>query len=682
MGNYADGGPVAMQGVEALSDPAELRRCIRDLLALSALPAILKTYDPHQIADSVAAALVSMLDAEFVYISARGKRNDPVIEIALTDKRSAGDSLEAIRATLREILLAPSSEQTMAVSNPIGEGIVSIAVAPIVFSGDAVIIVGSRRPHFPTAAERLLLGIAANEATIALQRWQAEKEARIRHTEQELRLVIDTIPALVWSTQPDGSVDFVNQRMLEYTGLPLEDVKGWGWTAAWYPEDCATLMKEWRAALEAGEPFKTEARLRRADGEYCWFLLRAVPLRDELGNIIKWYGTTTDIEDRKRAEEALRRSEVYLAEAQRLSRTGSFGWNVSREELFWSEENFSIFGYDRATKPTVQLILQRVHPDDIALVQQRIERASHDGKDWALEHRLLMPNGSVKHLHVVVHASRGGSANLEFIGVVRDVTAAKQAEEELHQARADLAHVTRVTTLGELTASIAHEVKQPTAAVIINAHAGLRWLAAQPPELGEVRQALGLIINDANRASEVINRIRALAKKAPPRKDRLHINEIILEVIDLTRSEVHRNRVALQTALLSDLPPISGDRIQLQQVILNLIINAIEAMSEVSEGPREVLVGSEKDDSDGVLVAVRDSGPGLDTKHLNHLFDAFYSTKPNGLGMGLAISRSIIDAHGGRLWATPNVSRGAVFQFWLPANGEDVSSPKQTPLSS
>jgi signal transduction histidine kinase len=313
-------------------------------------------------------------------------------------------------------------------------------------------------------------------------------------------------------------------------------------------------------------------------------------------------------------------------------------------------------------------------------VQQLIERASHDGKDWALEHRLLMPNGSVKHLHVVAHASWDDSANLEFIGAVRDVTAAKQAEEELHQARADLAHVTRVTTLGELTASIAHEVKQPVAAVIINAHAGLRWLAAQPPDLDEVRQALGRIIDDGNRASEVIDRTRALVKKAPPRKDRLHINEIILEVIDLTRSEVHRNRVALQTELLSDLPHISGDRIQLQQVILNLIINATEAMSEVSEGPREVLVGSGKDDSDGVLVAVRDSGPGLDTKHLDHLFDAFYSTKLNGLGMGLAISRSIIDAHGGRLWATPNVPRGAVFQFSLPADGEDVSSSKQTPV--
>ncbi len=579
-------------------------------------------------------------------------------------------------------MLAPSSEQTLAVANPIGEGTVSIAVAPIGFSGDAVIVVGSRRSDFPTAAERLLLGIAANEATIALQRWQAETEERIRQTAQELRLVIDTIPALVWSALPDGSIDFVNQRLLEYTGLPLEDVKGWGWTAEWHPEDCATLVEEWRAALAAGEPFNKEARLRRADGEYRWFLLRAVPLRDELGNIVKWYGTTTDIEDRKRAEEALRRSEAYLAEAQRLSRTGSFGWNVSSGELFWSEENFRIFGYDRATKPTVQLVLQRVHPDDIALVQQLIERASHDGKDWDLEHRLLMPDGSVKHLHVMARASRDESGNLEFMGAVMDVTAGKLAEEELHQARADLAHVTRVTTLGELTASIAHEVNQPIAAVITNAEAGLRWLAARPPDLEEARRALRRIINGGNRAGEVIDRIRALVKKAPPRKDRLDINEIILEVIALTRSEVHSNRVALQAQLLSDLAPISGDRIQLQQVILNLIINAIEAMSGVSEGPREVLVGSGNDDSDGVLVAVRDSGPGLDAERLDHLFDAFYTTKPNGLGMGLTISRSIIEAHGGRLWATPNVPRGAILQFMLPADGEEVSSTKQTPSSS
>jgi C4-dicarboxylate-specific signal transduction histidine kinase len=257
------------------------------------------------------------------------------------------------------------------------------------------------------------------------------------------------------------------------------------------------------------------------------------------------------------------------------------------------------------------------------------------------------------------------------------VTATKRAEEELHQARADLAHVTRVTTLGELTASIAHEVNQPVAAMMINANAGLRWLAAEPADLEEARLAFGNIVENARRAREVIDGIRALAKKAPPSKQRLDVNEIILEVIALTRSEVHRNRVALRTELFSNLPPISGDRVQLQQVVLNLIMNAVEALNEVSEGPRELLVGTGKNGSNGVFVAVSDSGPGLNAELISRIFDAFYTSKSHGLGMGLAISRSIIEAHGGRLWATSNVPRGAVFQFSLPASAADASSSNQ-----
>ena len=662
--------------LQALSDPTELRRFIRDLLALSALPAMMKGYSPQQIADTVADAVESMLDADFIYMALPGNRDNPVIEIARTHERLVGNSVDAICASLRELSPGRSSGQTVAIANPIGEGTVRIAVAPIGIGGDTVMVAGSRRSDFPTAAERLLLGIAANDATIALQRWHAEAEERIRRTEQELRLVIDTIPALVWSARPDGSIDFGNQRLLEYTGLSLEDVKKLDWTAGWHPAD-ATLTEEERGAMAAGVPFKREARLRGADGEFRWFLLRAVPLRDESGKIVRWYGTTTDIEDRKRAEEALRRSEGYLAEAQRLSRTGSFGWNVASGELFWSEESFRIFEYDRATKPTIQLVLQRVHPDDIALVKELVERASHDGKDWDLEHRLLMPDSSVRHLHVVARASRDELGYLEFIGAVMEVTATKRAEEELHQARADLAHVTRVTTLGELTASIAHEVNQPVAAMMINANAGLRWLAAEPADLEEARLAFGNIVENARRAREVIDGIRALAKKVLPSKQRLDVNEIILEVIALTRSEVHRSRVVLRTGLFSGLPPISGDRVQLQQVVLNLIMNAIEALNEVSEGPRELLVATGKNGSNGVFVAVSDSGPGLDAELISRIFDAFYTSKSHGLGMGLAISRSIIEAHGGRLWAASNVPRGAVFQFSLPASGADVSSSKQ-----
>ena len=509
-----------------------------------------------------------------------------------------------------------------------------------------------------------------------------EAEEILRQRETELVQLIDVVPQFIFVLAPDGERLYANKVLLDYHGRDFSvDVFRDGSTLGMYchPEDLELFLRERQHGLARGIPFELEGRQLGNDGRYRWFLFRYNPLRDKDGRILRWYGTATDMDDRKRAEDALRRSEAYLAEAQRLSRTGSFGWNVSSGELFWSEETFRIFGYDRATKPTVQLVLQRVHPDDIALVQQLIECASHDAKDWDLGHRLLMPDGSVKHLHVVAHASRDELGNLEFMGAVMDVTAANRAEEELHRARADLAHATRVTTLGELAASIAHEVNQPVTGVVTNAQAALRWLGGQHPDLEEVRQALDDIIKDGNRAGDVISRIRALVKKVPPRKDDLEINEVILEVIALTHGEVVKNSVSLQTQLAAGLPLIQGDRVQLQQVILNLIVNAIEATSGASEGARELLVRTGKDVSNAVIVAVRDSGPGLDPEGLGRLFDAFYTTKPGGMGMGLSICRSIIEAHGGRLWATPNVPRGAVFQFTLPADGEEVSSPKQTP---
>jgi C4-dicarboxylate-specific signal transduction histidine kinase len=243
----------------------------------------------------------------------------------------------------------------------------------------------------------------------------------------------------------------------------------------------------------------------------------------------------------------------------------------------------------------------------------------------------------------------------------------------LRDAQADLAHANRVATLGQLSASIAHEVSQPISAVATNAHAVLRWLGAQPPDLEEVRQALSRIVKDGNRASDVFGRIRGLIKKAPPRMDGLEINETILEVIALTRGEAVKNGVSVQAQLAEGLPLIQGDRVQLQQVILNLIMNAVEAMSGISEGSRELLISTAKIESDGVLVAVRDSGPGLAPASLERLFDAFYTTKPGGLGMGLSICRSAIEAHGGRLWAAANVPQGAIFQFTLPAPPDSAS---------
>jgi PAS domain S-box-containing protein len=611
--------------------------------------------------------------------------------------------------------------------------------------------------------------------------------------------LVDTIPALAWSALPDGSRDIHSQRWLEFTGLSAAEAAGDGWITVFHPDDRPRAMDKWRLALATGRPFEVEARGRSASGEYRWFMVRAEPLRDERGTIVKWYGSSTDIEDRKRAtealreseeqwrevfehnpvmyfmvdaagtvlsvnafgaaqlgytvgelvgqsvlnvffkedrafvqrnlaactenpgqshgwevrkirrdgtvlwvrenakavrrpgdklivliacednterkraEDALRQSEMYLAEAQRISRTGSFGWSVASGEIVWSEETFRIFGYDRATKPALELIVRRTHPEDRAALQWQLERASHERKDWEQERRLLMPDGSVKLVRVVARAVRDEAGKPEFVGAIMDVTANRRAEEELGLARAELARVTRVTTVGELTAAIAHEVNQPLTGLVASGNACLHWLASEPPDLVAARRSVERMINDGNRAGEVISRIRAMVRKSAPRRDRLNFNTILMEVIALIRGEVRRNSITLRTEFSDDLPCVLGDRIQLQQVILNLIMNAIEAMSSVSQWQRELSVATAKDGSNGVLVTVRDSGIGLDAASLARIFEAFYTTKSDGMGMGLAISRTIIEAHGGQLWATPNVPHGAIFRLKLPTDGGEVS---------
>ena len=307
------------------------------------------------------------------------------------------------------------------------------------------------------------------------------------------------------------------------------------------------------------------------------------------------------------------------------------------------------------------------------VVQSFLERVSQDGKDWTLEHRLSMPDGSVKFVSAVAHAARDASSKLEFVGALMDVTATRRAEEQLTQAQAELARFVRVTTLGELTATIAHEVNQPLTGLVNSGNACLRWLSSETPNVEAARRSVQRMVGNASRAGEVISRIRAMVRKSPPKREWLSINDTVLEVITLIRGEIQRNRVSLRTELSNDVPLVYGDRIQLQQVILNLFMNAIEAMSGIGEGRRKLLVASAKDESDAVAVEVRDSGPGMDETALDRLFEAFYTTKADGMGMGLAISRTIIAAHGGRLWAMPNIPQGAIFQFRLPTGGEKMS---------
>ena len=359
----------------------------------------------------------------------------------------------------------------------------------------------------------------------------------------------------------------------------------------------------------------------------------------------------------------LQRSEAFLADGQRISSTGSWGWTVPTGDIYWSAETYRIFEYDRATRPTLELARQRVHPDDRAVRQQILDRASNDGMDFDAEYRLLMPDGRVKHLHTSAHALQDSSGTLEFVGAVMDMTARKHAEEALRQAQADLAHVSRVTTMGEMAASIAHEVNQPLSGVVVNANASLRWLAAEPPDLGEARDAIRRIMRDGQRASQVIARVRALSQKTATEKEPLDLNAAIQEVLGLAQSEVNRTRVTLRTAFAPDLPRVLGDRVQLQQVVLNLILNGIEAMSGVVDRPRELTISTHREDPDRVRVVVKDSGIGLDPDKATQIFDAFYTTKRSGMGMGLSISRSIVENHGGRLWAVPNDGPGTTFQF-------------------
>jgi PAS domain S-box-containing protein len=497
--------------------------------------------------------------------------------------------------------------------------------------------------------------------------------ATLQQSEDRLRLVIDTIPAHVWSARPDGSVDFINQRLLEFLGRSMEDILGWDWGSLVHPDDLTRFVGEWQAAVATGEPMESEARFRRMDGDYRWLLIRNVPLRDKMGNIVSWYGTAIDIEERHRAEDALRQSEAYLAEAQRLSKTGSFGWSVSTGEIRWSEETFRIFQYDRMTNPTVELILKRVHPEDAVYVKQTIKSASMNGKDFEHEYRLVMPDNSVKYVHVVAHTLNDKSGRI-VLGAVMDVTERKRAEEALREAQANLARVSRVTTMGELTASLAHEIRQPIAAAVTNAKTCLRWLGRDQPDVAEAREATSRIIKDVTRASDIISSISLLFKKGALQRELVDVNELIREMIVLLRSEANRYPVSISTELAEDLPQVMADRVQLQQVLMNLMLNGIEAMKDMGTGG-ELTIKSQQDDNRQLLISVSDTGVGLPPEQADQIFRAFFTTKDNGTGMGLPISRSIIESHGGRLWATDAPGGGATFQFTLPTTVARIISP-------
>jgi PAS domain S-box-containing protein len=774
-----------------------------------------------------------------------------------------------------------------------------------------------------------------------------ESEARLAEAKQELQQTIDMIPAKITVYPADGTTrQSSNLTWCDYTGLSLGDkAAARSWAVA-HPDDVKATTAEWTTCLTKGESFQAEVRLRRRDGAYRWHMVHRVPLRDQTGDLTKWYAVAFDIEDRKRAEDALRQSEAYLAEAQRLSRTGSFGWNISTGKITWSAESYRIFEYDPATKATIEMVLNRVHPDDVALVGVVIESATINKEPFDFEHRLLMPDGSVKHLNVVGHPLIVASGELQFVGAVMDITARKRAQEALreraqlldlthdsifvrdmndaisfwnrgaeqlygwsteqalgqishqllrtifpspleeirsellctgrwegeivhtkhdgtqvtvasrwslrrdergqpigiletnnditerkraeeslrnseqryrhlfhhmpiglwqinasdlverfdrlraegvtelrpyidqhpgllhelsdavkieevneqmvkllgardaseiqeferfrhinpdtflsglesrwrgessHQqetrietldgrvidvlmtatrpglitdaetsimgilditervraqemlqrVQTDFAHAARVSMLGELTASIAHEVNQPLAAIVTNSEVALRLLKRSAPDPAEMREIVTCVVGDARRATDIIARVRTMATRQASEQTLLSVDEVIREALLFLRHEVQSHGLAVTHHLDPAAPKVLGDRTQLQQVFVNLTVNAIQAMTQAETAHRILSIRTAPAGPDTLSCTIEDSGPGINPDHLDRLFDSFFTTKGSGMGLGLAISRSIIEAHGGYIRAdNESAFGGARFEFTLPA---------------
>jgi PAS domain S-box-containing protein len=701
-----------------------LQRCMNDLVSLLALPAMWSGSKPCDIVPTLLDSLLRMLDLDFVYMSLTNLVDGlPSETVRVAQSQEQMFRPRELCASLNRWLGHDPQKRYLQERSHIGDEEVSLVSRPLGVQREiGVIVAGSRRADFPLDTEALLLSIAANQALIGLQQARLlteqkrvadeldqrvaqrttelaaanevlRKEAGERKraeealaaNERNLRLIVDSIPGMVSLLTPAGETELVNPQLVEYTGRTLEELRLWGTSDTIQAEDLPGVIQVFTRSITSGNPYDFELRIRRFDGVYRWFQSRGLAVRDADGRILRWCSLLTDIDERKRAEDALKRSEALLAEAQRLSRIGSFSWRVETDEITWSEQLYRIFEFDQGIPVTIELIGTRVHPEDITLLHDMIERLRGAGADFEYEHRLQMPDQSIKYLHLTAHGIRDNDGRLEYIGAVQDVTQRQISEEALAKARSELAQVTRVTSLATLTASIAHEVNQPLSGIVTNASTCLRMLAMEPPNVDGARETVRRTIRDGNRASEVITRLRALFSKKHTLAERVHLNDATREVIALSLCELQRNRVILRSELADHLPLVTGVRVQLQQVILNLLRNASDAMSTIDDRPRELLIRTERDEGDRVLLSVKDAGIGFDPQTADRLFETFYTTKNDGMGVGLSVSRSIIESHQGRIWATLNDGPGATFSFSIPrgpdgGTGADSNRGMRTPV--
>jgi PAS domain S-box-containing protein len=489
-------------------------------------------------------------------------------------------------------------------------------------------------------------------------------EASRAANEEKLHQIVNAIPVMAWAAAPSGEMEYLNEPWLEFAGITADQANRW--LEAVHPDDVASLVRTWEGLLRAGVPGEAEARIRRRDGEYRWFLIRCKPVFTKDGSVVRWYGTNTDIDDRKKAEDRLRHSEMLLAEGERMSHTGTFCWQLATDEITFSDELGRIFGIERDAVVTIKQVANRLHPEDRKVLALRGGDLRGGDGNSEYEARIISDDGSVRHLRVVARVLDFPDGHVECIGAGQDFTERRLAEEARDRFRAELSHITRVMSLGTMTASIAHEVSQPLSGIITNANTSLRLLTATPPNVEGALEAARRTIRDGQRASDVVGKVRALFKKRSATLEPLDLNDAAREVVGLIGADLQRSRIALRMDLSNPLPVVEGDRVQLQQVVMNLLRNAVDAIGDLVN-PREIVLRTSTTREGMVELAVRDSGSGIHTADIEQLFATFHTTKSDGMGIGLSVSRSIVEGHNGQIWAFPNKGAGATFGFRLPS---------------
>lgn len=696
---------------QSTAEANDLRTCINDLMGIVALPAVWSGSAPTEIVRTLPDMLASMLRLDFVYLRLKRSAEEPSLDVVRYPTSHAAAGLpRKIEELIKSWSDGRLREWPRFVRNAFGDQNLSITSLPLGLEGEiGILVAGSRRGDFPAPTEKLLLRVAANQAALWLQgarllceqkrvteeldqkvaqrteelaaaNRKLRKEIAKEHSmslqntvlyrdledrEQKIRRLIDSniIGIVIWDL--DGRLIDANDAFLRMVGYEREDLQsGLRWFDMTPPE-----WQEAHARYEAEELKATgmmqarEKEYFRKDGSRVPVLIGAACFEGQSNQGVAYI---LDLSEQKRAEEALRRSEAYLAEAQRHTHTGSCAIDgTSRETVYWSDEMFRLFGFDPQNGPPKwHQFLEQIHPEDRDKFKLASERTFLEKVNCDVEFRIVKPDGIVKHIHGLGHPVVNADGELaQVLGTMVDVTERRRAEESrdrLRQLEADLAHISRVSTMGELTASLAHEIKQPIGAAVTNAEACLRLLDRSDPDLPEARVAALEMARDARRAADIIDRVRQLYQKGSPHLDVVDVNELIREMINVVHNEANRHSVTMCTVLTEGLPTVMADRVQLQQVLMNLMLNGIEAMREVGG---ELSIKSQLVEKGQLLISVTDTGVGVPAENMDKIFNAFFTTKYLGTGLGLPITRSIVESHGGRIWVTANSGPGATFHF-------------------